>query len=230
MKKILTILFFLCLSCNENIEYKKKLIIYTDSTFRDKKDSIFIDDLSQVDQSAFVQVFENNNSAYEQGLLNKGIKVGVWKGKVKINGKIFLSEEKTYSWEGDLRNYKAYDYNNQRVIEDKNYLYDNLVGIQKEFYSTGKLHIQFETDIEGNYINHFIVLSENGQEIFVSDLGNQGTGYIKYYNKDHFLLWEGGFINKKKDGWHYEYIMTDNDRSIEIIKTLYKKGEIIKKL
>ncbi|WP_250601639.1 hypothetical protein [Flavobacterium amniphilum] len=207
---------------------KKKLIFFTDSTFQQKKDSVFADSLSQIKEEAFVQVYGGNNKqSFEQGKLNNGIKVGLWKSYVDMLDHTVLQDEKLYSPEGDMTNFKAYDYDTKQVVEDKNYLHDQLTGIQKEFYPTGNLHVSFETDEKGKYINDFIVLSEKGETIFASHLGSQGTGYIKYYDKDNFLIWEGSFKNKKKEGWHHEY-MPDAGRKATTKSILYQDDKPVK--
>ncbi|WP_136668185.1 hypothetical protein [Flavobacterium sp. H122] len=189
---------------------------------------MFIDSLPQVKQQGFVQMYDNNNNeSFEQGKINNGIKVGLWKSYTEMLDQPILHEEKLYSQDGDIRNFKAYDYETKQIVEDKNYFYDDLLGIQKEFYPTGKPHISFETDKKGKYINDFTVLSEKGEEIFKSHLGSQGTGYIKYYDKDNFLIWEGSFKNKKKEGWHHEYIM-DGGKKAETKSTLYQDDKPIK--
>jgi hypothetical protein len=58
-------------------------------------------------------------------------------------------------------------------------------------------------------------------------LGSQGTGYIKYYDKDNFLIWEGSFKNKKKEGWHHEYIIDGGTRA-ETRSILYQSDKQIK--
>lgn len=230
MYKIIILFSFLLLfiSCKET-EYKKKLIFYTDSTFKRKRDSVFADSFSEIKQKSFVQIYNRKgDQSFEQGTLNKGIKVGIWKSYLEMLDQVILHEEKIYSQEGDLRNFKAYNYDTQKITEDKNYLYDHLVGIQKEFYPNGNLHISFETDEEGNYINDFIVLSENGKEIFVSHLGKQGTGGVKYYDKNNNLVWEGSFKNKKKEGWHYEYVVGYEGDRIDTISTQFQNNQPIK--
>lgn len=227
MHKIFILILLSFLSCKE-ITPKKKLIFFTDATYKQKKDSAFVDSLPQINQENFVQLFNRtNDQSFEQGKLNKGKRVGIWKTYIELLDQTILHEEKLYSQEGDLRNFKAYDYDTKQIIEDKNYLNDNLVGIQKEFYPSGKLHLSFETDRDGKYINTFIVLSENGEKIFESELGNLGTGHIKYYDKDNFLIWEGSFKNKKKEGWHHEYII-DEGTKVETISILYQDDKQIK--
>lgn len=222
---ILVLLFFL--SCKETTP-KKKLVFYTDATFAQKKDSMFVDSLSQIQQESYVRMYNStNDKSFEQGKINKGIRVGIWKSYIEMLDQTALHEVKTYSQEGDLRNFKAYDYDTKQLVEDKNYFYDDLVGIQKEFYPSGKLHINFETDKKGKYVNDFTVLSEKGEEIFKSHLGSKGNGYIKCYDKDNFLIWEGSFKNKKKEGWHHEYIM-DGGKKAETKSTLYQDDKPIK--
>lgn len=227
MPRILILLLLFFLSCKETTN-KKKLVFFADSAFKQKKDSAFVDSISQIKEESFVEVYHrNNDKSFEQGKLNKGIRVGIWKSYIEMLDQIVLYEEKLYSQEGDIRNYKAYDYDTKQMIEDKNYLYDHLVGIQREYYPTGKLHISFETDEKGKYINDFIVLSEIGKEIFKSNFGSQGTGYIKWYDKDNFLIWEGAFKNKKKEGWHHEYII-DEGVKVETKSILYQEDKQIK--
>lgn len=226
MHKILILFLLFFLSCKE-ITPKKKLIFFTDATFKEKKDSVFVDSFSQIKQESFVQVYDrNNDQSFEQGKLNKGIRVGIWKSYTEMLDQTVLQEEKLYSQDGDMKNFKAYDYDTKQIIEDKNYSYDYLTGKQKEFYPTGKLHISFETDEKGKFINDFIVLSEKGEQIFASHLGSQGTGYIKYYDKDNFLIWEGSFKDKKKEGWHHEYI-PDGGKRAETRSILYQSGKQI---
>ena len=228
MYKILILFLLFFLSCKE-ITHEKKLIFFTDASFKQKKDSVFVDSLSQIKEEGFVQIYgSNNGQSFEQGKLNKGIKVGIWKSYIEMLDETILQEEKLYSQEGEMKNFKAYDYDTKQIIEDKNYSYDQLTGIQKEFYPSGKLHISFETDEKGKYINNFIVLSEKGDEIFTSNLGSQGSGHIKYYDKDNFLIWEGSFKNKKKEGWHHDYIL-DAGTIVETRSILYQGDKQIKK-
>lgn len=227
MYKILILFLLFFISCKE-ITPKKKLIFFTNSTFEQKKDSVLVDSLSQIKQEIFVQIYDSSNDqSFERGKLSKGIRVGLWKSYIEMLDQPILYEEKLYSQEGDLRNFKAYDYDTKQIIEDKNYFYDHLTGIQKEFYPSGKLHISFETDEKGKFVNDFIVLSEKGEKIFTSHLGSQGTGYIKYYDKDNFLIWEGLFKNKKKEGWHHEYIL-DGAVKVETKSILYQDGQQLK--
>ena len=227
MYKTLILFLLLLLSCKE-ITPKKKFVFFSDSTFKQKKDSVFADSLSQIKGENFVQIYDSNhNQSFEQGKLNKGIRVGLWKTYIEMLDQAALHEEKLYSQEGDMTNFKAFDYDTKQVTEDKNYSHDYLVGIQKEFYPSGRLHISFETDDKGKYINDFIVLSEKRETIFTSHLGSEGTGYIKYYDKDNFLIWEGSFKNKKKEGWHHEYII-DGGKRAETKSILYQSDEQIK--
>ena len=227
MHKILILFLLFFISCKE-IAHKKKVIFFTDTTFRQKKDSAFVESFSEIKQKSFVQIYDRNgdqgDNLFEQGTLNKGIKVGIWKSYFESLDQVILCEEKIYSQEGDLRNFKAYDYDTQKITEDKNYLYDHLVGVQKEFYPNGNLHVSFETDEKGKYINDFIVLSKKGEEIFSSYLGTQGTGYIKYYDKDNFLIWEGAFKNKMREGWHHEHVR-EGEKEIETKSIFYQNDK-----
>lgn len=222
MHKLLILLLLFFISCKETAP-KKKLIFFTDSTFTQKKDSVFVDSLSQIKQENFVRLYANDQS-FEQGKLSNGITVDKWESYIAMLEGPILFEEKLYSQEGDLRNFKAYNYDTKQVIEDKNYFHDHLTGIQKEFYPSGKLHISFETDEKGKFINDFIVLSEKGEKIFTSHLGSEGNGYIKYYDKDNFLIWEGLFKNKKKEGWHHDYIL-DGGAKVATKSILYQEDK-----
>ena len=59
-------------------------------------------------------------------------------------------------------------------------------------------------------------------------MGKEGTGHIKYYDKDSHLIWEGFFKNKKKEGWHHEYVIDYEGKKLETIDTLYRNGKSIK--
>lgn len=229
MKKIILFIFFIILSCSRNYKEEKKIIFYKDSTFYHKIDSIITNNLSSVKQDAFVRIMENHNnpSSYEDGKIENGIKVGLWKSYIAFRDSIILIEARVYSSKGDLINIKTYDYDTQNIIENKNYRNDELVGIQQEFYPTGELHIKFETDENGNYINSFTIFDKQGKEIFYSNLGKTGTGYIKYYDKDNHIIWEGAFVNKKKEGWHYEYLIGIEGKKLEVQKKFYINGNII---
>jgi antitoxin component YwqK of YwqJK toxin-antitoxin module len=228
MYKQLILIFIIFISC-EDTKYKENLFFYTDSTFEYKKDSIYVDSLSQVNIDGFLRFYHADNQSFEQGEINKGNRLGKWQSYTALfNDENVLDEVKIYSQGGDLINYKAFDHTTKQIIEDKNYIYDNLVGIQKEFYPSGKLHIQYETDKEGRYINDFIVLSEIGKEIFTSHLGEKGSGDIKYYDKDNNIIWEGLFKNKKKEGWHHEYVIGYGGEKIETISTLFQNNQPIK--
>lgn len=226
--KTLIFLFLLLFSCKETIP-KKKIVFYQDSTYQLKKDSILIDILSQVQQNGFVKIYDykSKDQSFEQGILNKGIRTGKWQQYIDLGYKIILDEEKTYSQEGHLINYKNFDHQTKSTTQIRNYIGDNLVGIQKDFYPSGKLHIQFETDQDGHYINEFLVLSEEGQDIYRSSFGKEGNGYIKYYDNLNNLEWEGSYKNKKKEGWHHEYVIEYGRKISETTSTLYKNDEAI---
>ena len=225
---ILYLLYLLLfLSCKEATD-KKKLIFYTDSSFKNKKDSVFVNDLSQIKQEGYCRIYSSDNLSFEQGKITKGNKVGKWQGYIDISDKKnVLDEEKFYSQNGTLIKYKVFDRITGHIVEDKSYINDNLVGIQREFYPSGKLHIQYETDQEGHIINDFIVLSEDGKEIYSSFLSNKGSGYIKYYDQYNNIIWEGSFRNKKKEGWHHEYIIDYGGEKVESISKLYQNDKLI---
>jgi hypothetical protein len=137
MHKILILFLLFFLSCKE-ITPKKKLIFFTDATFKEKRDSSFVDSLSEIKQESFVQVYDRNiDQSFEQGKLNKGIRVETWKSYIKILDQAVLQEEKLYSQDGDMRNFKAYDYDAKQIIEDKNYYYDYLTNFRIPFGQPG---------------------------------------------------------------------------------------------
>jgi antitoxin component YwqK of YwqJK toxin-antitoxin module len=224
-----TLIFILIVfTCCKNVKNKERVIFYTDSSFKNKKDSVFVDNLSQIKQEIYCRIYSSSHLSFEQGIISKGNKVGKWQCYIDISDKKnILNEEKIYSQDGALIKYKAFDRTTGHIVEDKNYINDNLVGIQKEFYPSGKLHIQYETDQKGHIINDFIVLSEEGKEIYSSFLGNEGSGYIKYYDQHNNVIWEGSFKNKKKEGWHHEYIIDYGGEKVESISKLYQNDKLI---
>ncbi|WP_444671207.1 hypothetical protein [Flavobacterium columnare] len=224
------LLFLLFLSIQTACKQDKgryKAELYTDSSFVQKKDSLLIDSLQQITQEAFVKIVECDKKSFEQGKIVNGIKVGKWKKYLPLLDQNTISEEHIYSQKGELINSKIFDSKTQKVIEDRNYQKDNLAGIQQDFYPTGKLHIRFETDQKGHFINTYTVCSKEGKKVYQSFLGKTGTGYIKYYDKDHFLIWEGRFKNKKKEGWHYEYLIGYEGKVIEKQCNYYKEDNLI---
>ncbi|MFK7102189.1 hypothetical protein [Flavobacterium oreochromis] len=225
--KIIFFLVILLITTCKKDKSKYLVELYTDSLFTQKKESLSIDSLEQIKQNGFVKISQYDNKSSEKGRIINGKKVGKWKKYFNPLDQNKISEECTYSEKGDLINYKIYDLKTQKIIENRNYSNDNLVGIQQDFYPTGKLHIQFETDKNGRFINNYKVLSQNGKEIYQSFLGATGTGYIKYYDKDNLLIWEGLFKNKKKEGWHYEYLIEYGGKTTEKLCNQYKSDSLI---
>ncbi|MCJ1809089.1 hypothetical protein [Flavobacterium covae] len=225
-KLLLFLLLSIAIACKQE-KRKHTVLFYTDSSFTQKEDSLFIDSLQQIKQEHFVKIIEPDKKSFEQGKIVNGIKVGKWQKYLNLSNQNTIHEEYNYSQKGDLINAKIWDPKTHKMIEDKNYLNDNLVGIQQDFYPTGKLHIRFETDQNGSFINNYTVLSKEGKKVYQSFLGKTGTGYIKYYDKDHFLIWEGRFKNKKKVGWHYEYLIGYEGKVIEKQCNYYKEDSLI---
>lgn len=76
-------------------------------------------------------------------MLNKGLKVGKWKSYAYMWDQVILRDALIYDQDEDLKNSKTFDPETKNVIEERNY---EGGGIQKQFYSDGKLYMSFEFD------------------------------------------------------------------------------------
>ncbi|MFK7050549.1 hypothetical protein [Flavobacterium columnare] len=224
---LLYLLFFFSLTTCKQEKALYKAVVYTDVAFLQKKDSLLVDSIQQVKQNGFIRIFEQDSKSFEQGLLLNGMKVGKWQKYFDPINQNNKSQEYLYSNKGKLIKARTFDSKTQKIIEERNYLNDNLVGIQQDFYPTGSLHIKFETDLNGHFINHYIVLSQEGKKIYQTSLGQEGTGYIKYYDQTNHLIWEGPFKNKKKEGWHYQYLIDHEGKTTEKQSDYYKEDSLI---
>lgn len=121
-----------------------------------------------------------------------------------------------------------YDIATGKKLSQNNYINDEEVGMQKYFYPSGNLQVEYEKDKSSAFINNYVVYSPKGKIIFKSALEKNGTGYIKFYDKDNNIEWEGAFVNKRKQGWHKQYLINADDKKIrETDKILYKDDDIL---
>ncbi|MGM5629737.1 hypothetical protein O2K51_02450 [Apibacter raozihei] len=239
-KKLLYfVLFVVWQSCTKNTEVKSAKIVhsimikYEDSTFNKPIDSLYIKETDTVFYNkkfllqGYFKIFEAEKQLYSQGELDKGRKLGEWLAfqKQSESGQWKLIRKSSYNKLGYLQgNLIYYNINTDKPAEIHKYEQDEEKGKQQIFYPSGKLHIEYEKDGWNNFINTYIVYTEQGKELYKVDLGNNGNGYIKFYNDTNKLEWEGGFVNKKKEGWHKKY-SSDNDKSILVERLLYKNDD-----
>jgi antitoxin component YwqK of YwqJK toxin-antitoxin module len=139
-----------------------------------------------------------------------------------------LDEECTYDDQGMLNGrFIIYDITTEKPLSVHNYVKNEEVGIQQDFYHSGKLHSKYEKDHTGSFINEYVVYYENGQTLFNVNFEIEGTGYLKFYQRGNRVEWEGNYINKKKEGWHKNYLIGYGGKIIEEEKILYKNDSII---
>jgi len=235
----------LCIACNtqhkeqaaEHTTYK--IILYSDSTYMYPIDSLAYTNNGDTTYfhkkfrlDGYFRVYNEDKSYFEEGRYTNGYKTGKWLFYKKYPA-WYLDEERNYDNSGHERlNGKFIEYAQGDTIPVliHNYCNNVLVGCQYKFYSSGALHIYSENDSTGAYINNYLVLYENGDTLYYENFGSSGTGTAKYYSQYNSLEWEQSYVNKKQEGWGYEYMTAYNnetDTTVLVERSLFKNDTLI---
>lgn len=228
---LLTI-FVILLSCNNKAVFKPILIYkFTDSTYSKISDSIPASNIYEILEektlTGYYKIFDKENFSYGFGQLYKSKSIGKWLSYEKnFKGKYILKVESNFNKKGNLEGSYTMFNDNGKVKFIDHYSNGIIKGRQKKFYDSGKLFHQYEVDEESNYINSYIFYSKSGEIIYMENFSVSGTGYEKYFDEFGNCIKEGKFVNKKKEGWHKEYLGI-MDNQTETLKEFFRNDSLI---
>jgi hypothetical protein len=221
---------------NKGFSVRETLVLYSDSTYQQPVDSLYIEGRDTIFYNEKFPVkgycrVDPYEEVYSQGKVYKDQKRGKWQTfqKESDSEKPILIQESYYNEFGYLHGTNVL-YHPETGKPSGVHSYNNgeEEGLQKLFYPSGELYMKYEKDREYNYINTFAVYTKQGEELYSVDLGEKGTGYIKFYDRDNHLEWEGGLVNKRREGWHKVYVWdleTNKDKLAE--KLLFKNDRLL---
>ncbi len=241
--KHICVLFFLLLlvNCNKKIDnWDYKITLYSDSTYAEKKDSLFITDKDTIFTNKKFNLTgyfrkEDSSGGYEFGELKNGVQIGKWLSyTIKLNKPVLLIES-NYNKDGVLDGkYIRYNPDTKNISELYFYSKGEMLDEQKIFYPNGDLFSSYFQDGKGNYIEKYIVYNKNKDTLYYTDFGIEGTGYLKTYEiNSQKLEREGMIINKKWEGLFKDYLWgftnpdQDSPEIITLEKRIFKNNNLI---
>ena len=182
----------------------------------------------EVDKLLFEGFYLNGkrwNGIMREYVYDKVFECQIINGEINGKGKIFNFGYLLF--EGEF-------YNRKRNGKGKEYNYEKELLFEGEFYNDyrirGKRYIKGKLEYEGEYLFNKKWngkgYDEKGKVIY--ELKN-GTGKVKEYNVNNLLIYEGEYLNGKKNGKVKEYYNDDNlKKSDERIQNyLIFEGEYI---
>lgn len=254
-------LFVYYLSTNmerpSTLVYEYVFVKYTDSTYTNQIDSnlftqksqyyspnsLFSDSTLTIQDGFYsVNLYSNtyNNDSLLYSTLDKKLtgqiknnkRVGTWKLYTESGDTLELLEVRTFDNNGKLDGPLISFYSGS-IFSINQYKNDQEAGIQTFFHNDSCIAYQYEIDSCNNhsFINKIIALKESGDTLFYTNLGKEGTGYIKFFDKWGFMEWEGMYINQRREGLHRNYVRYYGDDiptlHLESVN-LYKSDTLLK--
>ena len=196
-------------------EYEKWNIIYIGNYLYGKRNgrgSGKFDEMKYLSESENINKFENNDILEYQGEYENGKITGYGKVELKNsrfegfflngimwNGKGYDCDKVIY----ELKNGKGYvkEYKFETVIFEGEYLFGKRNGKGKEYYYDGQLRFEgeYKNDLEWNGKGY------NKEDNTIAYEIKNGTGFKKEYNGFGSLIFEGNFLDGKRQGKGTEY-------------------------